>query len=109
MWGLSTHADGTVERIPGVFVGVCVPECQSRHSVINEASILKKRGKRVVLKIRVRIGVWKDKDVLVSGVALMAVCCCPCFCMSSSLSEWRRRVSRRGCSHCILLQEYRGA
>lgn len=30
------------------------------------------------------------------------------FCMSSSLSEWRRRVSRRGCSYFVLLQEYRG-
>lgn len=49
--------------------------------------------------------------MLVSGVGLMGVCCSPCFCVPSSLSEWRRRrrrVSRRGCSHCVLLQEYRG-
>lgn len=46
--------------------------------------------------------------MLISGVIMMGLCCSPCFCMSSSLSEWRRRVSRRGCSHCVLLQEYRG-
>lgn len=34
--------------------------------------------------------------MLVHGVGLMGVWCSPCFCLSSSLSEWRMRRRRKG-------------
>lgn len=43
--------------------------------------------------------------MLVHGVGLMGVWCSPCFCLSSSLSEWRmRRRKEGGGAWYVLLQ-----